>query len=84
MDGMTFVPLGRKTVLSYYRECVVEEVDHCLTCNKEISKFVYATNNGVCDDCPRLTAIAPQFWKVIMKLANEGWFEAIKTFELYG
>jgi hypothetical protein len=65
---------------SFFRD----EIDNCLTCNKQISKFTFATNNGVCDDCPRLTHIAPQFWKVIYHLAEQGWFDAIKTIELYG
>lgn len=39
--------------------------DRCLTCGAIISEFTFNVNNGVCDDCPRLTKIRPEFWKVI-------------------
>lgn len=65
---------------SYFREAIW----HCLTCNAKLSEFSFEVNNGTCDDCPKLTAIAPEFWKVIMHLAERGDFDALKTIEVYG
>jgi hypothetical protein len=61
-----------------------DHFDHCLTCGRKVREFEFTSNNGVCDDCPRLTVIAPEFWKVINHLANQGDWNAQETFRKYG